>query len=288
MDIEEYKEDLPYILLVTSQECGHCINFRGKDGQPSLGDEKQWNYRMIQNLLNIRSTTGKKAAKIIEINLSTMDVRSDNIIQVNEYFLQGKNIIRLSISRRKEDKITFDVDIITEDKNKKFSKRKDETSGKKEYENFILETVPDQIYRLIEENRKFGNVENLPVLEEEPSNSDVAEIFEEYYTNPKGLWKAITDKYDNFLLWQVQNIPRGVKLLIPHYPAWMFVSCIEWGNSLVDNFTNIYNLYLYVMDAKVVKNSKGKYTVEQTSSQNEETKESTLENILNGKIKLHN
>lgn len=74
---------LPVILIVTSQQCGHCVNMR-KDGLIQSPDAPvsikgtgninwAWNEKFFQKLLRGGSDTGPAKFRVYEVHLATMD-----------------------------------------------------------------------------------------------------------------------------------------------------------------------------------------------------------------------
>ena len=104
----------PIIVLITSRQCGHCVHFRGEDGKPT--SDKEWSPELIRKLLTgspLRKVySSLRASAIIEIHLSSMNVNADNIIQINEYSIEKDlSILRVSITRREGDKVTYSAEL---------------------------------------------------------------------------------------------------------------------------------------------------------------------------------
>ena len=100
--------EIPYTILLTSQQCGHCVHFRGEDGIPS--SDKEWSPELIKKFL-IGPNGRMRSEAVIEIHMSTMNPSSDNIVQVNEYTNCSNGLVRLSFTRRKGDLITYEYSV---------------------------------------------------------------------------------------------------------------------------------------------------------------------------------
>jgi hypothetical protein len=142
----------PIIILITSQQCGHCVHFRG-DGTPR--ENQEWSLETIRRYLTGSSLRIKnpemQAASLINIHLSTMQVDTDNIIEVDEYVINDNNgkIYRNSFIRHGDD-IEYRVEI--EGKYSKSGSTQLQNHFKEHNNNFIqyqANFIPMKIKKLI-------------------------------------------------------------------------------------------------------------------------------------------
>ena len=273
--------ELPITIVVTSRMCGHCIHFRGDDGKPT--DDKLWSPKLIKSMLTGEenpTVNSKYISKmVVEIHLSNMNIPSDNIIQVNEYNLINLNgkisLRRIIFTRRKGDKISYDVEI-------------DGIS----YPELALKQK--QLYI---ENQLFNQLillynGDLSILKEIPENNIVKSIFDkikEKYPNAESnksndFKTFLEDLYDNmfgFRWWLSKNIPYQIENLVSAFPSWIFVAPSQWTNSILNNSP----LYGVVNSSVVLKNKDGNYYSER--SEEDEDPKITLQKILNKTYSLY-
>ena len=274
----------PIVVIVTSKTCPHCIHFRGDDGKPT--DDKQWSPKLIKKILtgveNPTTIENLKSEIVIEIHLSNMNIPSDNIIQVNEYNLINNNGIslrRIIYTRRKNDIISIDVEIdgILHPELSKSKKN-----------SYYEEQLPIQCYKLF--------LGDFDVLNEEPENDFVNEIFvEAYEILNEALVNLDSGKSDdfnsrldslfeskfNFKWWLSNNIPNKLQYLVSSFPSWIYISPILWYNSIVYDSP----LYGVVNSSTVTKHQDGTYSADRD---NNEDPFVTLNKINIGEYSLTN
>ena len=105
------KMDIPFVIIVTSQKCSHCVKFRGPNGKPD--NSREWSPKLINKLLTGKENpTGNPNAisRVIEINLENMDTDASSIHQVNEYIFYDNNLER-HIYTKNGKEIKYDVEI---------------------------------------------------------------------------------------------------------------------------------------------------------------------------------
>jgi len=271
--------ELPITVIITSRSCRHCIDFRGEVGKPI--NDKAWSPKLIKKLLTGESNptlnSSYRSGMVIEIHLSNMNIPSDNIIQVNEYNLVtiGNKVAlrRIIFTRRKDDKITYDVEIDG------ISNPEEAQRQKGVYWGYQL---PKQLSSLY-----LGDVS---VLKQDPSNDLVKSVFDSVQKSFPGItapseefFSFINNLYDNiftFKYWLANNIPIQIENLVSAFPSWIFVSPREWRKSIVDNSP----LYGVVNSSIVTKNRDGTYSSERSS---DEDPIETLNKILNGTYSIY-
>ena len=111
--------DLPIILIVTSNECNICKNFR-KDGKlyhkknlsPIFLNKYFWNKQFFKKLLNGNTNESDGKFKIIELflNKNTYSDSSD-ILEYSEFYLINDDVIRYSAKLNNENNLIFTKDI---------------------------------------------------------------------------------------------------------------------------------------------------------------------------------
>ena len=115
-------DNLPVILIVTSKQCGVCVNMRGtgpikekakKDTPPSISGKYFWDVDFFKLLLSGGDIRNGQQFRVYEIYLPTMgDVDLDSSTELNEFRLVDGKIIRFSL-KNTDNKLNFTKDIDT-------------------------------------------------------------------------------------------------------------------------------------------------------------------------------
>lgn len=310
-------KELPLIIFITSQMCGHCIQYRGRDGNPT--NERDWNYSRIRRLLNYPQSRFKKlnASAIVEFNISSNNNRDDNIREINiyscipsieeikrytksmkseadfKYFdpakIPGSVVERIKISRGTFHKLTIDVEV-----NDAGETSHSPYLTKFYNDEYIWDRVPLDIKMMRDFLNKKGKIP-ISVLQdlkndvEENRSSpeitmdllnDIVVNLDEIHNDHSFFDRLLTEKYFNFKWFLRKNFTNQIRKYEKYYPMWMIVSPSEWRES-VQNGTPLY--------ARVV----GNHTEMNGSSvslkpfSNYETIDSLLEEYHKGNVSLH-
>lgn len=255
--------ELPLILFITSDKCGHCVAFRGKDGKPN--QSREWNYDYIRNLLNIYPSRKnpdlkRRAAAIVEIHISTMGNTYDNISELNIYtsipsiseinqmiregkvtsskFFEindavGNSIERISIKRGVFDSVDIKTEIDGE-----FSRHMTEST----MHEYVWQFSPEEIQII-----RTCIIEGVEVPRHVFENISDPEMkhfamsqYSTYRNNLRLFDQQLLTHHFNFT-WVISKIlAKDIRRYETHYPCWMLVSPLEWRKSLEDISRPIY------------------------------------------------
>lgn len=295
----------PIIVFFTSKQCGHCLSFRGQDGKPKQGHP--WNYDSIRNYLNKYTKDGiiPRSTLIIEIHKdkslpsSLSDVSEINIymsipseseiielskqktIESPRYFEEndvcGTSVQRINIKRGFHNRIEIKTEINESGRTKNSHLMKDYN-----FHEFVWKNAPIEVevHRIcVKRNKDLPN----GILDDIKDPNLRNHLIEGYATFGKN-----SAKFDRYLLdnyfdydWLVSRIiPHSLKMYEIHYPCWMLISPIEWGESVSNPERQIYARVKNHVTRKI----RGRF-IPQCFSQSE-TIEYLLDEYMNGDLKL--
>ena len=254
-------QNKPFVFIFTSQKCGHCRDFRG-DGNPS--NDKEWNRKLIENIL-------KDASSLIEINLYEMNPNFENIIEVNNYKIIDDNLIRYKYEKEANGSISY----------KAYINGKENEQLSKQFEKNIWDNkLPDQ---LLEFRDNLFKKDFLKILEKKqnPFNIKLNKIYNKI-NNSTSLYeldKIINEEY-NFMWWLNDTIPQTIMNLIIYYPTWIFISQNEYISSLNKEDRQIYG-HVLSCDVNIINNQ---IDIQMNNDQNSPLDDLIM--IIDGKINL--
>jgi hypothetical protein len=134
---------LPVIVIVSSLQCGHCVNMRGTDGSLKSNDSPisipskwSWNENFFLNLIRGGESSGPAKFRVFEINYSVLNPNPENIKQISEFTIVNNKLKRVIYNNNNNNlEITTIVD----------GKNNTNPSTNTKFNEFVSKNIPSDI-----------------------------------------------------------------------------------------------------------------------------------------------
>lgn len=227
------------LVLLTSAQCHHCVEFRNSNGIPMRGTKFSPNFvkgllvhHSVDYLLEVHVDTLSRSSQVNELNFYALSSSINEIKRSKDFEQNGDSLKRISFKRDGE-KVNVEIDGVFSPLCTEYYEHK-----------YIWNFLPDDISEL---RRAIKAKEPYPEqLVSRIQGRQVRQILEKsrystYLDDPNSFENYLLNFYFDFNSLVERIIPKQLKGNYEHsYPSWILVRSDEWEASLRDEGKRMY------------------------------------------------